>query len=117
MSILESVGAANGLLKGAADLVRELKRPRVSEGTFAEMLRQAAAASDPEAQARQTRAMATKRAGEVMRLRDVNGDGLLSRDESGLKADAFTAADGDGDGMLSAEEVRQVILQNAGVSE
>ncbi len=114
MSILQGVGAVNALLNGATNLVNALKRPRLSDETFAEMLRQANAAADPEAVRKQTEAAAVQRASDVMTFRDVNGDGLLSRDESGLGADDFAARDLDGDGMLSADEVKRAILRDVG---
>jgi len=117
MNILQGAGAAGALLNGATNLVRALKQPKLSDETFAEMLRQASAETDPEILKKRAEATAGQRTSEVMTLRDVNGDGFLSRDESGLKADEFTAADLDGDGMLSTDEVKQAILRGAGMAE
>lgn len=113
MSLLQGIGAANALIRGAAGFVRELKAPSQQDQEFGALLK-GLLSRTPEAQAQREaakEAALTQMAAEVMQLRDVNGDGLLSRSESGLKGDAFTRADLDGDGMLSAKEVRQAMLQ------
>jgi len=41
----------------------------------------------------------------LVERRDADGDGLLSRDETGLKEDTFGGMDSDGDGLLSSDEL------------
>ena len=108
MTILQGIGAANALLRGASNLVREFKQPNVDKAAFAGMLREKlAGTSSPET----IEARLIERTENFLRVRDANADGLLSRDESGLNKTLFTRLDADGDGLLSAEELRQPYLE------
>ena len=116
MNILTNLSAVGGLLNGAAGLVREFKQPKLSGDDFAKLL------EIQLAQANSTQAAQEKREQRVewvnamtqrfTEQRDANGDGMLTRDESGLAEEVFARFDVDGDGMLTLEELRKPLLKS-----
>ncbi|MFP4502053.1 MAG: hypothetical protein ACLFTT_13710 [Candidatus Hydrogenedentota bacterium] len=106
MNVLEGAGAVGALFRGAAGLVREIKRPKLDDQQFATLL---------QAQLKnQESAPQGDSAGEILAVsnrfvtqRDANGDGLLSLEESGLDKETFARLDADNDGRLTPEEVAQ----------
>jgi hypothetical protein len=112
MSFIAELGSINSLLGGAAALVRELKRPRMTQQDFSALLQaQLQQAGNPAlAQMRQARAAADFTMKHI-NLHDVTGDGRLSVMESGFDAPLFEAMDINRDGLLDAQEVYQAALR------
>ncbi|MBX3177835.1 MAG: hypothetical protein KF886_10775 [Candidatus Hydrogenedentes bacterium] len=111
MEILGGIGAANALVRSAASLVRAVKQPRVTDEAFSDVFRkQMDAAMSPEAR----RAKAAEQSDRFIGLRDADGDGMLRLDESGLDRAAFERLDLNGDGLLSREEYQQALLGETG---
>lgn len=112
MSFIAELGSINSLLGGAAALVRELKRPRMTQQDFSTLLQaQLQQANNPVAlQARQARAAADFTMKHI-NLHDVNGDGRLSAAESGFQMPLFDALDTNRDGALDAQELYQAALR------
>ena len=111
MELLSGVGAASALVKNAAALVRTMKQPKVTDEAFSDILKsQLKAASSPEA--RHGRAAATSE--RFIRLHDVDGDGMLRLDESGMERAAFERLDLNGDGRLSRGEYQKALLGEQG---
>ena len=107
MELLSGIKAANGLLGGAAALVRSLKQPQLTDQAFSELFKaQLAAEASPEAQ--QAKALEASRS--FIALRDMDGDQALRLDESGLSRAQFAALDRNGDGTLSLDEVQANLL-------
>ena len=108
MNILHGIGAANALLRNATGLVRAIKAPRVDKEAFAAMLqKELGQTASPDA----IRAKLTEASEQHVRLRDADADGLLTRNESGLNKNTFARLDADGDGFLSAAELRAPYLE------
>lgn len=113
MSILSGVGAAGELLKGASSLVHALKQPKVTDEAFSEILKaRLQEASSPE----NRKAQAAEESARFMRLRDVNGDGRLGFEESGMERAAFGRLDSNHDGLLTRDEYQQALLGASGVT-
>tara|TARA_R110001592_G_scaffold42248_2_gene137265 strand:- start:16 stop:357 length:342 start_codon:yes stop_codon:yes gene_type:complete len=113
MNILSGLGAANGLMQGAASIVQSLKQPRLTDETFSDLFKaQLAAKASPEAQASKALEMSQRFVG----LRDVDGDKMLRIDESGLSAKQFASLDRDKDGQLSVAEVQAEFQGGATIS-
>ncbi len=109
MDILGNVGAVNALMRGAAGLVRELKKPSVSKEEFTEILRQEVQKNNSP---NKKTAMLDFRIGKMKEWggvfvanRDFDGSGALNVHESGLTQQVFDGLDLDGNGELTAEEV------------
>lgn len=114
MELLNGIGAANALVNGAANLVRAMKQPKVTDEAFSEILKsQLEAASSPEAR----RANAAAQSERFVALRDVDGDGLLRFDESGFERSVFDRLDLNRDGQLSREEYAKGLLGETGGRE
>lgn len=104
MSFLGSLSGVNAALQSTTALVREIRRPRLESKDFAALL---------QAQMQQASAMAKgnastqteSQARQFLSLRDVNANGRLSFEESGLSQESFDALDGDRDGLLSIDEL------------
>lgn len=112
MNLLSGVGAASSLLKNAADLVQAVKQPKVTDETFSEMLK-ARLQAEASPEARQARAGAESE--RFMRTHDVDGDGNLRLEESGMDKRVFERLDANRDGLLSREEYQQGLLGASGV--
>lgn len=113
MELLSGVGAAGALVRNATSFVLALKQPRVTDEAFSEILKsQVDAASSPEA----LRAKAAGASEQFMRLRDVDGDGVLRFEESGLERAVFDRIDRNGDGKVSKDEYQQALLGEQGGS-
>ncbi|HNR30956.1 MAG TPA: hypothetical protein PKI11_08695 [Candidatus Hydrogenedentes bacterium] len=109
MSLIESLGAAGAVLRGAQGVIRELRRPRGADAAFAAVLREQLQRNDPAATQRMTLEI-NEQSARFVALRDADGDGLLTLDESGLTREEFLRLDTDGDGRLSAAEVARPAL-------
>lgn len=116
---LSEIGAIGGVVRGTTELLRELKKPKLSGDQFAEMLKlQMAQKNSPEAaaaqkqqQMKQVDALSTR----FIELRDADGDGLLSKDESGMAADEFEKLDINDDDQISKLEVARGYWLRAGL--
>lgn len=104
MSILGTVNAVGLALRGAEGLVREIRRPKISDETFAQILQKQLASSD--GASGESIEEITALSEKYVATRDYNGDGVLSKDESGLSSQIFQKLDTNGDGKLTAEELR-----------
>jgi len=123
MSIFAGLGTVDSILRGANTLLAQMKSPRreASNGTsdFDQVL-QGALAKGPgmsgegparlDAIARQADSLIV-RSEQFVQLRDADGDGLLSEDESGLAEDVFERLDVNGDRRLSSAEVRRPSME------
>lgn len=105
MSILQGAGAVGALLGGAAGLVRELRRPQLKNEQFAALLSQELSAKQGGGQSDDAAAQIQRESARFVSLRDSDGDGVLSLEESGLDRETFARLDADGDGRLTADEV------------
>jgi len=111
MELLSGVGAASALVRGATSLVQAMKQPKVTDEAFSDILKsQLKAASSPEAQ----RAKAAEISERFVRLRDVDGDGQLRLDESGMERAAFEKLDANRDGLISRDEYQSALLGEHG---
>jgi len=91
-----------------------MKQPKVTDEAFSDILKsQLQAASSPEAR----HAKAAEASERFVRLRDVNGDGMLRLDESGMDRAVFERLDLDKDGQLSREEYQKALLGETGARE
>ena len=109
---LGQLTAVNSVLKNAAGLVRELKKPRVSNEDFAALLQQQIQSQVGDTSKSSSGEDLSQR---LISLRDLNNDGVLTQEESGLSASLFERLDSDADGLLSLEELQQPLqdFQNA----
>ncbi len=111
MNLLSGVGAASALVKNAATLVQAIKQPKVTDEAFSEILKaQLQAASSPEAK----QAKAAELSERFVRLHDVDGDGQLRLDESGMERAAFEKLDANRDGLVTREEYQNALLGASG---
>ena len=111
MNVLSGVGAVSELMKGASALVQAVKQPKVTDEAFSEILKsQLEASASPEAR----KSRAAEASARFMRLHDVDGDGQLRIQESGMERSAFDRLDGNRDGLLSREEYQQALLGQTG---
>ena len=106
-----AISAVGKTLQSASNLVRELKRPRISRQDFSAILRhemqQQRAETKHSAELKQASGMAET----FMKQRDADGNGRISPAESGMDAKTFEAADLNGDGELSPEELQAYLLK------
>ena len=111
MNLISGIGALGGLAQGAANLVKELRRPRLKSEDFAALV-QAEVAKTRQQTAREAEpaARADQFSAQFMTHRDVNADGVVNFKESGLARDMFDRLDTDGNGALSRAEVRHGYL-------
>lgn len=113
MNILSGIGAVGELMKGASALVQAAKQPKVTDEAFSEILKaQLEASASPEAR----KARASEESARFIRLRDVDGDGQLGIQESGMERVAFERLDGNRDGLLSRDEYQQALMGQAGAT-
>ena len=112
MDILTGLNAVNAVLRGTQGLVRELKKPTASDVAFAQILQQQLNAAGGSAGSGSGESMRAIERGvqQFITQRDTNGDGLLTKDESGLNSDFFQKLDQNGDGKLSLAEIRTEAL-------
>lgn len=106
--------AAAAAVKGAAGAVKGLADSRRAKNQFEMMLQQQMAAGGPEKagetakELSQTRALRAGR--RFLRIRDVDGNGRLNLEESGLEKDVFNRIDINQDGHLSLAEVQRGLV-------
>lgn len=113
MNVLSGVGAVSELMKGASALVQAVKQPKVTDEAFSDILKsQIEASTSPDAR----KAQAVEESARFMRLRDVDGDGQLRIQESGMERSAFERLDSNRDGLLSREEYQQALMDQMGVT-
>lgn len=107
MNILAGAGAVSGLLQGTASVVQSLRQPKLTDETFSEIFKaQLASASGPDAREAKARDLSSN----FVSLRDVDGDGSLRFDESGLTDVQFKALDADSNGRVSVDEVKANLM-------
>lgn len=115
MGFLGEIGALNGVLKSATGLVRELKRPRLSNESFEKLLHEqmklAAEVETKRVDGTATLSQAQDWSANFRAKFDADGDGLLTEAESGLAPDVFKQLDSDGDGKLSDAELQAAALK------
>lgn len=109
MELLSSVGAIGAVMKGAASLVKELKRPQEQSVSFAEVLRQDLALNAVMAPEKE----AKERSETFLRAHDVDGSGSLNRAESGMDAQTFKKWDLDKNGEIGSAELLGAFLNHA----
>ncbi len=112
MNILGQIGAVGSVLRGASALVRELKRPKMSTETFDRFLLQQMETSKKTGKV-QAAQEAQRMSERFLQTFDVNGDGGLSLEESGMAAVQFSRLDQDQDGLLSARELQAMYQAKA----
>lgn len=116
MNLIGGISALGALANGAANVIREMKRPRVEPDEFATMLKtEVAKAQEETAEKVYAAVRADQQSERYMQLHDLNADGLVSFTESGFSREAFDRLDTDGNGALSHQEVRQAVLAQSSV--
>ena len=111
MNLLSGVGAASSIIKNASELVQAVKQPKVTDEAFSEILKaRFEANATPEAR----KARAEDESARFMQQRDVDGDGSLRLQESGMERSVFDRLDANRDGMLSREEYQRALLDKTG---
>ena len=115
MSFLAGIGAVNALIRGASGLVREVKRPRMSNEEFANILRQKVdQAKITYGDSNRLQALSnevTRMTAQFIAARDLDGNHSLNIQESGLNAHHFHQLDTDNDGELTHLELRAPFVQ------
>lgn len=104
MNVLEGAGALGTIFRGAAGLVRELKRPKLDDQQFATLL-QAQLKNQESSRQGDAAGKILAASNRFVTQRDANGDGLLSLEESGLDKESFARLDANNDGRLTSEEL------------
>lgn len=110
MSLLAGIGAVNAVFRGATGLLNELKRPKTTANTsFSPTLQQELqrAMAGSGGSAANAAGRMEQAARKFLDVRDVDGNGALSLEESGLDAKTFARYDADGNGALSLQEIQQ----------
>lgn len=104
---LLAISAAGMALRETAHLVREFRQSKAAKREFESALTKALETNHTSTA--KTGKTEKQRLGlqsaEFMRKRDVDGNGLLSRAESGLEKDVFERLDANTDGQLSKDEL------------
>ena len=115
MSLLTGIGAVNALLRGASGLIREIKRPRLTNDDFANILNQrieqAKTAHGDSQRLQVLSAEVTRMTEQFIAVRDVDGNHALNIQESGLNAKNFGQLDTDHNGQLTQLELRAPFVQ------
>lgn len=106
-----AISAVGKALQSASNLVRELKRPRVSRQDFSAILRHEMQQQRVGTQHSAELKQASDITETFMKQRDADGNGRISLAESGWDAKAFEAADLNGDGELSPQELETYLLK------
>ena len=115
MSLLTGIGAVNALLRGATGLVREIKRPRLSNEDFANILQQKIdqpqTTHGPSSRLQILSDEVTRMTNQLIATRDIDGSHTLNSQESGLSEQCFQQLDANRDGELSHSELRAPFVQ------
>ncbi len=115
MSLIQGLGAANSLLQNATGLVRELKRPRIKQETFKQIIMDQLQANRQENNKTSQMERIDKKAlvlsERFIQLRDTQGNGKLTLEESGMDRELFQKVDINADGTLSRDEVHAYFSQ------
>lgn len=118
MAILGQIAGTNALLSGATGLVNAVRRPKLNSADFKNVLQERMRLqNDPNVlhqRAEKARNEADSAARQFMKLRDHDNNQLLSRDESGMEAAAFTQMDANRDGSLTLDEIKKPQLDAIG---
>jgi hypothetical protein len=112
MDILSGIGAINALLRNTTGLVQSVRASK-QKTDFSHILRQVQQ-QDPAVMAQKKTQWVDHQVNRFIELHDANSDKRISQDESGLEAALFKRLDADGDGALSADELRNAYSQRAG---
>jgi hypothetical protein len=115
MSLLTGIGAVNALLRGATGLVKEIKRPRLSNDDFANILKQKIDqpqwTQGPSSRLQIISDEVTRMTDQLIATRDIDGSRTLNMQESGLSEQSFQGLDANRDGELSHSELRASFVQ------
>lgn len=103
---LLAISAAGLAIRETAKLISEFRQSRTVKRQFESALVKALENNtSAEKTAKTSRQRYERQSAEFIRLRDINGNGMLSRAESGFDKTVFNQADSNSDGQLARDEL------------
>ncbi|HPO13201.1 MAG TPA: hypothetical protein PLI09_07130 [Candidatus Hydrogenedentes bacterium] len=103
---LLAISAAGLAIRETAKLISEFRQSRTVKRQFESALAKALENSTSTGKtAKTSKQRYDLQSSEFIRLRDVNGNGMLSRAESGFDKTIFNRVDSNSDGQLSRDEL------------